>query len=77
MTETPAERRKRLARERQRRRRDRIKRGKRLILVEVDDLDACETLASSGDLDPMLDDDNLAVRAALERALRRWFDDHA
>jgi hypothetical protein len=70
--ETPEERKRRLARERQQRRRDRIKAGKKLHVVEIDDVNVTEALSAQGDLDPQRDDDAGEVRAALERAIARW-----
>ena len=77
MTEARAERNKRLARERQHRRRERLKHGKRLVTVEIDDVDVAVALAAEGDLDPMRDDDADAMREAIERTIARLCSRHA
>lgn len=70
-SETREERRRRLARERQRRRSERKKAGTRLVWVEVDDLAICEALVAAGELDPMQEEDDNAVREALTAMIDR------
>ena len=57
--------------ERQRRRRERIRAGLRLVTIEVDELNLCETLVRTGDLDPMRDDDPEEIRGGLLSLLTR------
>ena len=72
-----SQRKKRLARERQRRHRERVKTGKRLVTVEIDDVDAAVALAAEGVLDPQRDDDADAMREAIERTIARLCSRHA
>lgn len=69
---TPAERKKTQGRARAQRYRDRIKAGKRIIQLEVDDVDAAEDLVVAGELDPMSDDDPDALREAFQRLYEKW-----
>ena len=66
-----SERQRELARERQRKRRQRIRAGQRLITVELDDLDLGEMLAATGDIDPARDDDPAELKDGLESLLAR------
>jgi hypothetical protein len=75
--ETPEERRRRLNREAQQRCRERRKSGRKVISVEVDDVNITEALAAEGELDGAKDDNDDEVRAALERTIDRWAKRHA
>lgn len=59
------------ARERMRRLRDRVRRGRMVVSVEADDVALQEALVSSGLLDPMEDENPSKVREAFQR----WVDE--
>jgi hypothetical protein len=55
--EPPQERKRRLAPDRQRRRRDRLKAGNVLTVIECNDVDLAVALATDGYIDPQKDND--------------------
>jgi hypothetical protein len=67
------ERQRELSRERMRRYRERIRGGRRAVTVELDNLTLGQTLAATGDIDPMRDDDPEELRTGLQRLLERLF----
>ena len=66
-----------LARERMRRWRERVANGRCLLQFEFDDLTLAQTLAATGDIDPMRDDDPEELRNGLQRLLDRLFSRYA
>jgi hypothetical protein len=66
-----------MAKERQRRRRARIRAGRRLLPIEVDDVNLGVALAAEGVIDPMRDDDPEELKEGLQRVIERWLSRHA
>jgi hypothetical protein len=66
------ERKRKLARERQSRRRRRLQLGRVCTRIESDDVDLSLALADEGLIDPRRDDDPDEIRRGLRRLVERW-----
>jgi hypothetical protein len=75
--EEPADRKRRLARDRQRRRRERIRDGRQLLTIEVDDISLADALVETGDLAQWDQDDPERIALALSEAISGWLARHA